>query len=123
MKHEAINVDNPESFKESVLDVIQWTEATIKEAFHRELDACGVNEDAGVRLKLPITTYRKPGAVVAWMEIPVTSYAEPVYKPRLDAAATNLSKLFHVEQSQREGDRDEITHHRISIRYEYPGSV
>lgn len=119
---EVVNVDNPEAFKESIM-ALQWTEASMKDEFHRWLDACAVNEDAGVRLKLPITTFLTPKGVVAWTEISVTAYAEKDYKPRLDDCARNLAKLFHVEQTARESDRDLITIHRISIRYEYDRPV
>jgi hypothetical protein len=122
-KREVINVDNPEAFKESIMNSIQWTEASMKDEFHRWLDACDVNEDAGVRLKLPINTFRTPKGLVAWMELPISFMAEMDYFPRLDAAARNLSKLFHVEHTKREGDRDEITIHRITVRYEYDRPV
>jgi hypothetical protein len=123
MKHEAINIDDPESFKESVLDTIEWTRDSIRQEFRKVLNDTLVTEDAGTIVPMFIQAYLTSDAVVAWTEIPVTSYAEPVYKPRLEAAARILALKFHVEQSQREGDRDEITIHRISIRHEYRRSV
>jgi hypothetical protein len=123
VKHKVISVDDPESFKESILDVVQWTEVTLREHFRKILDKTLVTEDAGVIVPHYIRTYTTPRAVVAWMELEVTSTAISMYKPRLDAAAKLLAKSFHVEQSQREGDRDEITIHRIHIWYEYPRAV
>jgi hypothetical protein len=114
---------SPEAFKWSVLNVIKWTEATIGDRLRFVCEQCYINEDAGVLFPLRIVTYRKPGAVVAWLELPVggTGYAD--YKNRFNEAARRLGEEFHVEQSEREGDRDNLFVLRLSIRHEYDRPV
>jgi hypothetical protein len=118
-----INVDNPEAFKESVLDTIQWTEATIGDRLRFVCEQCYVNEDAGVLLKLPIHTQSNGRVVMAWLDLPVCGQAEADYKTRLTAAAVILREKFHVEQSTRPGDRDDQYIHRLIIRHEYDRPV
>lgn len=118
-----ISIDSPEAFKESVLDVIQWTEATIGDMLRYVCEGCYVNEDAGVLTKLYVRTYRTRDSVVAWLEVPCCGRAEADYRSRLTAAAVILREKFHVEQSTRPGDRDDQYVHRLIIRHEYDRPV
>lgn len=121
MKH--IDISSPEAFKESVLDVIQWTEATIGDRLRFVCEQCYVNEDAGVLLPLRITTYRKRDAVVAWLELPVGGTGYEDYNARVTAAAVILREKFHVEQYTRTGQRDDQYVIHLSIRHEYDRPV
>lgn len=123
MKHEAINVDDPESFKESILDTVEWTLDSMRTEFRRVMNETLVFEDAGVIVPHFVQAVAVKSTLVVWTELPVTAMAIEVYKPRIDAAVAILGKKFHVEQTQREGDRDEITNYRVTIRYEYARPV
>lgn len=123
MKHEAINVDNPESFKESILDVIEWTRDTIREEFRKVLNETKVTEDAGAIVPQFIQAVTQGNGVVAWTELTVSYLADHIYKPRIDAAAKILALKFHVEQSQREANREHLTVYRLTIRHEYARPV
>ena len=114
---------SPEAFKWSVLNVIKWTEATIGDRLRFVCEQCYVNEDAGVLFPLRIVTYRKQGAVVAWLELPVGGTGYTDYKGRFDEAARRLKEEFHVEQSERPGERDNQYVLRLSIRHEYDRPV
>jgi hypothetical protein len=122
-KHEAINVDNPESFKESILDVIEWTRDTIREEFRKVLNETKVTEDAGVIVPQFIQAVTQGNGVVAWTELTVSYLADHIYKARIDEAAKILALKFHVEQSQREANREHLTVYRLTIRHEYTRPV
>jgi hypothetical protein len=118
-----INVDDPESFKESILNTVEWTLDTMRQEFRRVMNETLVFEDAGVIVPHFVQVVAIKSTLVVWTELPVTWLAVPVYKPRIDAAVAILKKKFHVEQTQVDGDRDEITNYRVTIRYEYARPV
>jgi hypothetical protein len=122
-KHEAINVDDPEAFKESILDVIEWTRDTIRAEFRKVLNDTLVTEDAGVIVPQFIQAVTQGDGVVAWTELTVSYLSDEIYKARLDAAAKILALKFHVEQSKRESEREHLSVYRLTIRHEYARPV
>lgn len=122
-KHTTINVDDPESFKESILDVIEWTRDSIRAEFRKVLNDTLVTEDAGAIIPQFIHALAQGDGVVAWTELTVSYMSDDVYRPRLDAAAKILALKFHVEQSQREAEREHLTVYRLTIRHEYARPV
>jgi hypothetical protein len=123
MKHTAINVDDPEAFKESILDVICWTEVTIADQFRFVCEQCYINEDAGVRLRLHISTERTSEGVSAWLDLAVCDAAEAIYTARFKNAAKILRQKFHVELSACEGSYDWKRYLHLKIRHEYARPV
>jgi hypothetical protein len=112
----------PEWIKE-FLAKVEWTEDSIKAEFRKVLEETKVTEDAGVIVPQFIIAYRTPDAIKAWTQVQVTSLAESVYGPRMDAAMRILALKFHVEHTKHEGDRDEITTHRLAITHEHARPV
>jgi hypothetical protein len=123
MKHEAINVESAEAFKDSIMDLIDYTPAMVADELKKALHIAGVDE--GVKGSIHCFSQIAPGGVpMAYCIVDVCPAAMVEWTERIARCVFILeNNKFHVEQTLRPCVHRELSQYTISVRYERPRPV
>lgn len=124
MNHDTISVDDVQSFRDSIMDLIDYTPAMVADELKNALHASGVDE--GVRGSIHCFSQIVDGGIpFAYCIVDVAPLAMVEWTQRIEQCESLLRGKpgFHVEHSTRPQWHRDLTQFTISVRYERPRPV